>query len=194
MSERNLVLISGFARAGKDTLADAIERWCNKPKRKTSFAEPLKAAGNEFLSALKLEGDFNNEEFKSKHRAFLVAAGRFARSINIDIFAEMLCERVDDPLGDASWNHYTEPTTILVPDWRYVNEWRCCEEMLGCGGWSIRTVYVASEGVEAANSEELASILNLREQLSFDLELTFKMGDKMAFRDAGRILAQKWNL
>ena len=126
--------------------------------------------------------------------AFLVAAGRFARSINIDIFAEMLCERVDDPLGDASWNQYTEPTTVLVPDWRYVNEWRCCEEMLGCAGWSIRTVYVASEGVEAANSEELASILNLREQLSFDLELTFKMGDKLAFRDAGQIIAQRWNL
>lgn len=194
MSERNLVLISGFARAGKDTLADAIEEWCIKQKRRTKFADPLKAAANEYLTALDLPGDFNNEEFKSKHRAFLVAAGRFARSINIDIFAEMLCERVREPLSDPSWNAYTEPTSVLVTDWRYINEWRCCEEMLGCAGWTIRTVYVASEGVEAANAEELTSILNLREQLSFDLELTFKMGDKMAFRDAGRILAHRWNL
>jgi hypothetical protein len=196
VSERNILLISGFARAGKDTLADAIAEWCATKTRKLKFADALKVAANAFLDELMLPGDFNDEAFKSDKRQFLVSFGRLARSINIDVFAEKLCDRVLDPESDHSWPiHETEPpVTVIVSDWRYINEWRVAEEMLGCAGWNVRTIYVSTDGIVAANTEEAGSILELRSRLAFDIEATFKMGDKMAFREAGRMIAQRWNL
>ena len=52
MSAPTLVLISGFARAGKDTLAEGILEWSRRPSRKTSFASHLKDAANDLERAL----------------------------------------------------------------------------------------------------------------------------------------------
>ena len=85
-----LVMIAGFSRAGKDTLANGLMEWSERRAYKVNFADPLKECANAMLSYLHLEGDFFNEEFKIKHRDFLVSTGKFARSLNQDVFAEHL--------------------------------------------------------------------------------------------------------
>ena len=101
-----LVLIAGFSRAGKDTLANGLMEWSERRAAKVNFADPLKEFANAMLSYLHLEGDFFNEEFKVKHRDFLVSTGKFARSLNQDVFAEHLARYLDrhlSPLPFSAW-------------------------------------------------------------------------------------------
>lgn len=190
MSAPTLVLISGYARAGKDTLATGILEWARRPARKQNFADYLKDAGNDFLMSLNLEGNFHNEDFKVKHRDFLVAAGRVARSINIDIFAENLAHFCPIRMSPDD----LAPETVVCSDWRYVNELEVCQEILHDLGWKVRTIYVSTAGVGPANAEELNSILAIREKYAFDLELTFSPDSRNAIMQEGRYIARSWRL
>lgn len=190
MSAPTLVLISGYARAGKDTLATGILEWARRPARKQNFADYLKDAGNDFLMSLNLEGNFHNEDFKVKHRDFLVAAGRVARSINVDIFAENLAHFCPIRMSPDD----LAPETVVCSDWRYVNELEVCQEILHDLGWKVRTIYVSTAGVGPANAEELNSILAIREKYAFDLELTFSPDSRNAIMQEGRYIARSWRL
>lgn len=190
MSSPTLILIAGYARAGKDTLATGILEWARRPSRKQNFADYLKDAGNDFLMSLNLEGSFHDERFKCEHRDFLVAAGRLARSINVDIFAENLAnfcpiQMTPDELA---------PETVVCSDWRYINELEVCQEVLTDLGWKVRTIYVSTAGVGPANSEELDSIMAVREKHEFDLELTFSPNSRNAIMTEGRYIARSWKL
>lgn len=190
MAAPTLVLIAGFARAGKDTLASGILEWSTRPSRKQNFADYLKDAGNDFLMSLNLPGDFHNETFKCQNRDFLVAAGRLARSIDVDIFAKNLanfCPIQMDPAGVA-------PETVVCSDWRYANELAVCKDVLHELGWRVRTIYVATAGVGPANKEELDSICAIREQHAFDLELTFAPNSRNTIMQEGRYIAKSWKL
>ena len=57
MAPPTLVLIAGFARAGKDTLANGLLEWSTRPAEHINFADALKEAGNHFLDYLQLDGD-----------------------------------------------------------------------------------------------------------------------------------------
>lgn len=190
MAAPTLVLIAGFARAGKDSLASGILEWSTRPSRKQNFADYLKDASNDFLMSLNLEGDFHNEAFKCQHRDFLVAAGRLARSIDVDIFAKNLAnfcpiQMTPDQLA---------PETVVCSDWRYVNELEVCQEVLHDLGWKVRTIYVSTAGVGPANDEELDSIAEIRERHSFDLELTFTPNSRNTIMQEGRYIAKTWRL
>ena len=190
MSAPTIVLIAGYARAGKDTLASGILEWSRRPARKQNFADYLKDAANDFMMSLSMEGDFHNEAFKVRHRDFLVAAGRFARSIDIDIFARNLAnfcpiQMTPDELA---------PETVVCSDWRYINELDVCQEVLTDLGWKVRTIYVATAGCGPANDEELESLLAIRATHSFDLELTFAPDARNQIIDEGRYIARSWKL
>ena len=190
MAAPTLVLIAGFARAGKDTLASGILEWSTRPSRKQNFADYLKDASNDFLMSLNLEGDFHQETFKVRHRDFLVAAGRLARSIDVDIFAKNLAnfcpiQMTPDQLA---------PETVVCSDWRYVNELVVCQEVLHDLGWKVRTIYVSTAGIGPANAEELDSIAEIRERHAFDLELTFAPNSRNTIMQEGRYIAKSWRL
>lgn len=190
MAAPTLVLIAGFARAGKDTLASGILEWSTRPSRKQNFADYLKDASNDFLMSLNLEGDFHQENFKVRHRDFLVAAGRLARSIDVDIFAKNLAnfcpiQMTPDQLA---------PETVVCSDWRYANELEVCQDVLIDLGWKVRTVYVSTAGIGPANSEELDSIAEIRERHAFDLELTFAPNTRNTIMQEGRYIAKTWRL
>ena len=190
MAAPTLVLIAGFARAGKDTLASGILEWSTRPSRKQNFADYLKDASNDFLMSLNLEGDFHQETFKVRHRDFLVAAGRLARSIDVDIFAKNLAnfcpiQMTPDQLA---------PETVVCSDWRYVNELEVCQEVLHDLGWKVRTIYVSTAGIGPANAEELDSIAEIRERHAFDLELTFAPNSRNTIMQEGRYIAKSWRL
>ena len=190
MAAPTLVLIAGFARAGKDTLASGILEWSTRPSRKQNFADYLKDASNDFLMSLNLPGDFHSEPFKVQHRDFLVAAGRLARSIDVDIFAKNLanfCPINMDPAGVA-------PETVICSDLRYANEVEVCQDVLIDLGWKVRTIYVSTAGIGPANPEELDSIAEIRERHSFDLELTFAPNSRNTIMQEGRYIAKTWRL
>jgi len=190
MAPPTLVLIAGYARAGKDTLASGILEWSKRPSRKTNFADHLKDAANDYLWALNLEGNFHNEAFKVQHRDFLVSAGRLARSIDPDIFAKNLAyfapiQHTPDEVA---------PETVVCSDWRYANELRVCQDVLWDLGWRVRTVYVATAGIGPANDEEFRSLCEIRETHSFDQEFVFAPNQRHAIIEEGRRLALSWHL
>jgi hypothetical protein len=190
MSAPTLVLISGFARAGKDTLAEGILEWSRRPSRKTSFAAHLKDAANDFLWSLNIDADFHNDAFKTKHRDVLVTLGKFARSLNRDIFAENLAHFVPIQMGPDE----VAPETVVVSDWRYINELHVCQSVLWNLGWKVRTVYVATAGIGPANDEELDSICEIKQRHSFDHEFVFAPNSRQCILAEGRHLAKTWNL
>lgn len=190
MAAPTLVLICGYARAGKDTLASGILEWSTRPSRKQNFADYLKDAANDYLMSLNLEGDFHNEAFKVKHRDFLVAAGRLARSLDEDIFAKNLANFIPIQMTPGE----QAPETVVCSDWRYVNELEVTKDILHEIGWKVRTIYVSTAGVGPANNEELESILAIREQYAFDLEMTFAPNSRNTIMQEGRYIAKTWRL
>lgn len=190
MAAPTLVLISGFARAGKDCLASGILEWAKRPSRKTNFADHLKDAANDYLFSLNLEGDFHQEPFKVKHRDVLVTLGRFARSLNPNVFAENLAYFAPIQMTPGE----VAPETVVCSDLRYINEVRVCQDILWERGWKVRTVFVSTAGVGPANDEELESICELKAEHCFDQEFVFAPNSRSTIMQEGRKLALSWNL
>ena len=190
MAAPTLVLISGFARAGKDTLASGLLEWSTRPAEHINFADALKEAGNHFLGYLQLQGDFFREDFKVENRKFLVDAGTFARSIDRDVFARHFanwCPVMKHPDN-------VSPETVVCSDWRYVNELRVCQDVLWELGWRVRTIHVATAGIGPANDEELDSLAEIRSTHLFDQEFIFRPNARQEIMAEGRNLARAWKL
>jgi hypothetical protein len=190
VSARTLVLVSGYARAGKDTLAHGLLEWSRKPSGKVAFADALKDSCNVYLADLGLPGDFHNEEFKVTYRDFLVLAGRFARSLDRDVFARHLAAWV--PLMVT--NDGQPVQTVVAADWRYLNEYKVARNVLEPLGWTVRAVNIQTAGLVAANDEEAWSIDEILCAGVIDTYLLFKPGSRGAIIEEGRRLAAAWNL
>ncbi len=140
MPAPTLVLIAGYARTGKSTLASGILEWSQRPAEHINFADALKEAANHYMDYLGLDGDFFKEDFKVDNRDFLVHAGKFARRMDQDVFARHF----------ANWvpvmKHHDQPSpeTVVTSDWRYINELRVAQDILWEKGWKVRTIYVAT--------------------------------------------------
>jgi hypothetical protein len=190
MAAPTLVLISGFARAGKDTLASGLLEWSTRPAEHINLADSLKEASNHFLDYLGLDGSFFNEQFKCDNRDALVNFGKFARRMDPDVFARHF----------ANWvpvmKHHDQPSpeTVVTSDWRYINELRVAQDILWEKGWKVRTIYVATAGVGPANDEELDSIAEIRAAHLFDQEYIFKPNSRNQIMSEGRLLAKSWKL
>jgi len=188
--KRTLVLICGYARAGKDTLGDGILEWSEKNAEKINFADSLKDSANVFLDCLDLQGDFHDDRFKDTNRRFLVACGTFARDLKPSVFAEIMAQTVAqgyDSDGMAL-------DTVVCTDWRYLNELIVCQKVLIPLGWRIRTVYISTAGVSAANPEEANSICEIRDVVRCDFEIHFDKDQRQLVMNEGRMLAKQWSL
>ena len=187
---KTLVLICGYARAGKDTLAGGIMEWSEKNNYQINFADALKDVSNMFLESLELEGNFHDDEFKTHNRDFLVSAGTFARRINPNVFAEELAKTCSTATDDDCIPY----ETVVCSDWRYFNELIVCQRRLIPMGWRIRTVYISTNGIGPANSEEAQSIKEIRELIKFDSEYHFERDNRNQIMQEGRHLAKQWRL
>jgi len=188
--KRTLVLICGYARAGKDTLGDGILEWSEKNAEKINFADSLKDSANVFLDCLDLQGDFHDDRFKDTNRRFLVACGTFARDLKPSVFAEIMAQTVAQGYDD-----YGMPLdTVVCTDWRYLNELIVCQKLLIPLGWKVRTVYISTSGISAANPEEANSICEIRDIVRFDQEYHFDTEQRQLIMHEGRMLAKQWSL
>jgi len=188
--KRTLVLICGYARAGKDTLGDGILEWSEKNAEKINFADSLKDSANVFLDCLDLQGDFHDDRFKDTNRRFLVACGTFARDLKPSVFAEIMAQTVAQGYDDDGM----ALDTVVCTDWRYLNELIVCQKLLIPLGWKVRTVYISTSGISAANVEEANSICEIRDIVRFDQEYHFDTEQRQLIMHEGRMLAKQWSL
>lgn len=187
---RTLVLICGYARAGKDTLGSGILEWSERNADKINFSDSLKDSANVFLDCLDLRGDFHDDHFKDNNRRFLVACGTFARDLKPTVFAENMAREVAQGYDDDGM----PVDTVVCTDWRYLNELIICQQLLIPLGWRVRTVYISTTGVSAANVEEANSICEIRDVVRFDQEYHFAQDNRQQIMFEGRMLAKQWNL
>ena len=183
------VLVTGYARAGKDTFSHGIleslrgqkTSWVNginKGSVHINFATFLKDLANRFMIEAGIGDcvDFHDEEFKVKHRKTLVEMGRFARSLDKDIFASRLANNVK-----TFYPFYN----VVVSDWRYLNEYDVLQKVLK-DTHRIITVKINTEGLHAANEEEGVSIGQIVREVPLDAEFTFLPDSKESIVKAGQ--------
>ena len=189
---RTVVLISGYARAGKDTLGQGLLEWSVKNSDKVNFADELKDSANLWIDSVGLTGvgNFFHDEFKSEHRDVLVSLGSFARKFDQDVWAKMLCENIQNCVDDDGIPF----ETVICTDWRYLNELTCVQRNLIPAGWKVKTVYVETKGIGPANEEEERSIGFMRKFVKFDQEYYFESNSRNHILSEGRALAKYWRL
>lgn len=189
---RTVVLISGYARAGKDTLGQGLLEWSVKNSDKVNFADELKDSANLWIDSVGLAGigNFFHDEFKSEHRDVLVSLGSFARKFDQDVWAKMLCENIQNCVDDDGIPF----ETVICTDWRYLNELTCVQRNLIPAGWKVKTVYVETKGIGPANEEEERSIGFMRKFVKFDQEYYFESNSRNHILSEGRALAKYWRL
>lgn len=195
MDKPTLILITGFARAGKDTLADGIIMGSSGSFSilRRNYADSLKDAGNNFLEDIGLRSptvDFKNEPFKVRHRDMLVALGAGARSINPSVFADLFvdaCLEFEVQNGPKG-----KPPLVIASDWRYVNELRVPQARLA--GWRIVTVMIDTAGITAANEEEGLSIGQITRDVAPDFCYAFRPDSAHKIYAEGKQLAARLGL
>ena len=155
-------MITGVARAGKDTFAACMMEKFNGNGNRCEvfkFADVLKERANDVLQAMGVfkQGvvDFHAEDFKVKHRGLLVELGRTLRGVDKDIFARHLNAQVALFMDYAPLD--VRPIA-LVSDWRYLNEYLFLTRHLDA---QIVTVEIQRPGFGPANEEEAGSLADM---------------------------------
>jgi len=155
-------MITGVARAGKDTFAACMMEKFNSNGNRCEvfkFADVLKERANDVLRAMGVfkQGvvDFHAEDFKVKHRGLLVELGRTLRGVDKDIFARHLNAQVALFMDYAPLD--VRPVA-LVSDWRYLNEYLFLTKHLDA---QIVTVEIQRPGFGPANEEEAGSLADM---------------------------------
>ena len=166
MHRPTVYLIGGFARAGKDTLADRIAALTGAAK--VSFADDLKAATNRVFTSLGIESvDLKAEADKARFRDLLVAAGKAARSVDPDVFARHAGER-------ARYN-ILAGRSVVIPDWRYANELAVVHRLVSPA--RVVSVLIERTNNGPANDEEARTIRDILDHVTIDQARIFDTGD-----------------
>jgi tRNA uridine 5-carbamoylmethylation protein Kti12 len=180
---QTIVLLSGYARSGKDTFAEGMTRYSQDIKR-IAFADSLKDAANNFAYNLGLDSNFFDETFKKEHRDTLVAMGRFARSMHKDVFIFNLTETAKKERGH-----------VVIPDTRYINEVVVTKQLMGeVRGWRVVHLHIETEGIGPANEEEATSIREMLEGVIPDQTYVFKPNSAVTIREVGASVAKHLQL
>lgn len=143
-----LILICGYARAGKDTLADGLQDGAAGSSVKLALAEPLKDSADiaiRFIVGAPFPG-FSDQAFKVANRSLLVELGRTCRAIHQDCFVDLAIERAKAYLKAGC--------SVIVTDVRYTNELSRFFAFSKFSGVPLQVCLIETAGVDAANEEE----------------------------------------
>jgi hypothetical protein len=160
-----LIPIAGFARSGKDSLADAIFRHLEYTQPTYSvitlkFADALKADLEKAMAAVGVRVDAFTEVTAEKAalRPLLVGYGEYRRSRDQDVWVNKLLAEVNTWVNGTLVASDSDVSLILVPDMRYLNEY---EKLKACAdrmGWAFVPIYIERHGNLPANDQEAESI------------------------------------
>ena len=171
MSIQSIILISGYARSGKDTLANALtERLAHREPVRVKFADPLKRAVQLVLNDLGLghiDAFTEDEELKKILRPLMVEVGKCARTIDKDVFVRAAWRDISDLFQNGK-------SVVIVPDLRYSNEIERFKEWAQVCCWNVVHLRICRVGNQAANEEEMHSVCSLPQA---DAYRTFTNGD-----------------
>jgi hypothetical protein len=176
MSTKRIILISGYARSGKDSLATHLKRELEiegHEARVLKFANALKEALQAALNRVGLEHIdvfTEDEELKKLLRPLLVEFGKFARKMHKDVFVKALIKDME-----ALFCNGIE--VALISDCRYINESEIIRLWAKQTGSLVSRLHISREGLEAANEEERQSIYELNNLDRGFSERTFREGD-----------------
>jgi hypothetical protein len=184
MADKHCVLICGYARAGKDTFAKGIIAGARAAKR-MAYADNLKNALNIAALQLGVTANYHDDADKAIDRDLLVEFGRAMRRRDIDVFAKQLARDLD--ANDTA-------STIVVPDWRYLNEYRVAVRACKEYGYKLHTVQVVRHGWKAANAEEQMSMDEVQAAVAMDETHFATSGDEESVLLAGIRTAKLWDL
>jgi hypothetical protein len=209
-----VIMISGYAGAGKDTLADQIMANLNRKNKyscvfkvKLKFADILKETLGMALNHLgfsdgSLIARSEDRSIKENIRPILVSLGRFARSKYQDVFADRLCDHADALDGaipkrfkrmvDVGTAHPKEApyvNVMVVSDLRYLNEVMVFKAWADAKGYVLHTVYIERGEFKAANDEEARSIQELLDSdLCFHSYVTAPDGVLEPINEASKVI------
>lgn len=181
---KHLVLVCGFARAGKDTFAKGIIAGAKDAKR-VAYADALKYALEGAAHQVGLQVDYFSDADKLQDRDLLVEFGRAMRRRDKDVFAKAIGNNVAD---------LTEGQTLVVSDWRYLNEYDAAKTFCDMYGVKLHTVRIVRHGWKAANDEEAMSLVEIMEAVPFDETIYATSGDEEGVLLHGHRIAKLWHL
>lgn len=154
--KKHIIGISGYARSGKDTLADGLIHefmFRNKVAAKFKFASSLRVALARAFLEVELPFSVETEDTAEKDavRPLFVEFGKFCRSRDKDIFAKKTVKAIE---------HYFRigADVAIVSDLRYANEGELLRECCRRNGFRYIHIDIERNGTFAANQEELDSI------------------------------------
>lgn len=149
-----IILISGYARSGKDTLAKALIEYARtKESARVSFATPLKRAVQLALNELGLghvDAFTEDPKLKALLRPLFVEVGKAARAIDKDVFVKAAWKDICDLASGKE--------LLVVPDLRYSNEIELFRKWGEGVGDTVKHIHISRSGNEAANQEEYESV------------------------------------
>lgn len=186
-----LIPICGFARAGKDSLADAIFDHLEETEPSYSvitlkFADALKTDMEKALAAVGVKVDVFTEDTEKKKalRPMLVAYGEYRRSIDPDVWVKKVLKEIGVWVNETLPDSDSDGSVILVPDLRYLNEYEKLKAVAEKHGWAFVPIYIERHGNLPANEQEAYSIAEMAAKGCFStghaLQLSF--GDKSVER------------
>jgi hypothetical protein len=160
-----LIPISGFARSGKDSLADAIFDYLEQDEPEYSviilkFADALKESLQVSLDEAGVKIDVFTEDTlkKSALRPLLVAYGEYCRTQNQDVWVDKVISHINTWADETVAQSGGECSVILVPDMRYENEYLKLEALCVKRGWAYVPIYIERQFNLPANNAEAESI------------------------------------
>ena len=186
-----LILICGYARAGKDTLGDGILDGAARPAVKVALAEPLKdsaeTAIREILGGVRFPG-FSDQAFKTANRNLLVELGRTCRALHQDCFVELAIERANQYIKAGA--------SVVITDVRYTNELQRFFDYAKFRGVHLHCLLIETAGVEAANEEERTNqaMLLIRAQDIWADRSRWQPDQAAAINQHGKELAQRFRI
>jgi hypothetical protein len=181
---QHLILVCGFARSGKDTFAKGIRARATDAIR-FAYADKLKRALEVAANELGIKVDYNDDAEKAIDRPLFVEFGKAMRRRNKQVFARILENAIINLRAEQS---------IVVTDWRYLNEYEVAKEI--CDKWSVKlhTVHVVRHGWKAANDEEEMNLNEILAAVPMDETHFATSGDEESVLLAGIRTAKLWNL
>lgn len=160
-----IIPIAGFARAGKDTLANAIFDQLEQDEPEYSaivmkFADALKQSLQEALDEAGVAIDVFTEDTgkKAALRPLLVNFGEYCRSQNPDVWVNKVIQNINTWADETTAEAGSTGSVVLIPDLRYCNEYEKLEALCIKRGWEFVPIYIEREGNLPANNAEAESI------------------------------------
>lgn len=179
-----LIPICGFARAGKDSLADLIFDHLETTEPAYSvitlkFADALKTDMEKAMAAVGVKVDAFTEDTEKKKvlRPMLVAYGEYRRSLDKDVWVKKVLKEIGVWVNETLPGTDSEGSVILIPDLRYLNEYEKLKSVAEQHGWAFVPIYIERQGNLPANEQEAYSIAEMAAKGCFSqgnaLQLSF---------------------